>query len=297
MAIKELHLNLIDKRHGVDIRGRREILSRAVEGNWATMFKGRGMEFTGFRSYNFSDDASMIDWKATLRAKQTLIREYEEFKNFNVIFALDVSNSMLFSTGKKFKAEFGAELVYSLSQAAFDSGDAIGLAMFSDKLIANIQPSFGTGMKNRFELTLGNSQYYGGQKNLKKSLLELDSVLRDKAIIVLVSDFLGLSEDWEKYISMLSHRHMVIGIMIRDVRDRELPRFSGQYFLKDPNTQETMYVDPTDFARKYKELSKQNEDYVRSVFKKLRSGCLLVVNELDDPYALRKFFSNMLVSD
>lgn len=297
MAIKELNLNLKDKRHGVEIRGRREILSQAVEGNWATIFKGRGMEFTGFRAYNYSDDASLIDWKATLRAKQTLIREYEEFKNFNVVFVLDVSNTMLFSTGEKFKAEFGAELVYSLSQAAFDSGDAIGLAMFSNKLVATVQPSFGVGMKSQFELVLENKELYGGEKDFKKSLLELDSILRDKAIIVLVSDFLGLGDNWEKYLSMVSHRHMVVGLMIRDVRDRELPLFAGQYFLKDPNSGQTMYVDPNNFARKYKELSAQNEQYVRQVFKKLRSGCLLMVNELDDPYALRRFFSNLLVSE
>ncbi len=295
MAIKELHLNLKDKRHGTEIRGRREILSRAVEGNWATIFKGRGMEFTGFRSYTFSDDASLIDWKATLRAKQTLIREYEEFKNFNVVFMLDTSNSMLFSTGKKFKAEFAAELVYSLSQAAFDSGDAIGLGMFNDKLVAHINPGFGSGMKSRFELTLSNKKFYGGTKDLKRSLLEMNSFLRDRSIIVIVSDFLGMDENWEKYLSMIAHRHMVIGLMIRDVRDRELPPSAGQYFLKDPNTDSTMYVDSADFAKEYKEISQENEEYVRRAFKKLRSGCLLMINEQDDPRMIQQFFSNLLV--
>ncbi|MCA9478126.1 MAG: DUF58 domain-containing protein [Nanoarchaeota archaeon] len=295
MAIKELHLNLEDHRHGVEVRGRRELLSRAVEGNWATIFKGRGMEFTGFRSYTFSDDASLIDWKATLRAKQTLIREYEEFKNFNVVFLLDVSNSMLFSTGKKFKAEFGAELVYSLSQAAFDGGDAIGLGMFSDHLVSHIQPSFGSGIKSQFELMLSNKEYYGGEKNFKKSLLEMDSTLRERSIIVLVSDFLGMEKDWEKYISMLSHRHMVVGIMIRDTRDRELPRGGGQFFLKDPNTSETMYVDASDFAKQYKELTLENEEYIKRVFKKVRSGCLLMLNEDDDPRLIKQFFASLLV--
>lgn len=297
MAIDELNLNLKDKRHGVEITGKREILSQAVEGNWATIFKGRGMEFTGFRAYTYSDDASLIDWKATLRAKQTLIREYEEFKNFNVIFMLDTSNSMLFSTGKKFKAEFGAELVYSLSQAAFDSGDAIGLGMFSDHLLAHILPGFGTGMKSRFELTLSNKEYYGGVKDLKKSLLELNSILLDRSIIVIVSDFLGMDENWEKYLSMIAHKHMVIGLMVRDIRDRELPKHAGQYFIKDPNTDETMYMDAYDFAKEYKEKTLENEAYILRAFKKLRSGCLLMVNEEDDPRRIQQFFSSLLVND
>ena len=173
----------------------------------------------------------------------------------------------------------------------------IGLGMFSDRLLAHIHPGFGSGMKNQFELTLTNKDFYGGEKNLKKALLELNSILRDRAIIVLVSDFLGLDENWEKYISMISHKHMVIGLMIRDKRDRELPKYGGQFFVEDPNSDETMYIDAADFAKEYKERNLENEEYVRRTFKKARSGCLLIINEEDDPRRIKQFFSSLLVNE
>lgn len=293
MPIQELNVDLSDRHLKVTILGRREILSQAVEGNWATTFKGRGLEFTGYRPYSFSDDASLIDWKASLRSKDILVREFEEFKNFNVVFFVDVSNSMLFTSTKepKLKAEYAAELAYSLSESAAKTGDAIGLFMFSDKVHAAIPPGFGKGMKIRFEMMLGDKNNYGGERNLKKSLLEINSMLKDRAIIVILSDFLGFPADWQKYFSLLASKHQLYGIMIKDPRDRRLPRFSGQYGVRNPHGSETMYIDTFNFAKEYEQLALSHEKSITNVFKKFRSDCLLLENGTPYNAALRKFFS------
>jgi len=293
MAIQKLNVDLSDRHTKVNISGRREILSQAVEGNWATIFKGRGLEFTGYRPYTYSDDASLIDWKASLRSKDVLVREFEEYKNFKVVFFLDVSNSMLFTSTKdpKLKAEYAAELAFTLSEAASQTGDAVGLFMFSHKVLAAIPPGFGRGMKKRFEQVLGNKEFYGGERNLKKSLLEMNSMLSDRSIIVIISDFLAFPSDWEKYISLLATRHQLYGVMIKDPRDRTLPLFGGQYAVKDPNTSETMYIDAFNFKKKYESLALAHEEYIIKVFKKFKTSCLLLENGTPFSDALRKFFN------
>jgi len=292
LAIKELHIDFPKHHPRTKIVGRRELLSKDLEGNWATTFKGKGLEFTGYRAYDYTDDASMIDWRASLRSKSLLVREFEEYRNFNVMFLLDVSNSMLFSTTSKLKAEFGAELVYALSQSASDSGEAVGLALFSDKLQASFQPAFGKGMRVRFEKTLSNKEFYGGPKNFKRALLQTDSILNDRVILIIVSDFLGLSDDWEKYILALASRHQLMGIMIRDKRDRELPRHTGQFVLQDPNTDETLYIDTDVYGKEYKEASLKQEQYIQNVFKKLKGSCIVVENDSDFKKALERFFNS-----
>ncbi|MGM5479885.1 MAG: DUF58 domain-containing protein [Nanobdellota archaeon] len=293
MAINELNVNFASHYPRLQISGRRGVLSKSIEGNWATSFKGRGVEFTGFRAYTYNDDASLIDWKASLRSKDVLVREFEEFKNFKVIFLLDVSDSMLFSTTNKLKAEYGAELVYAISQSALHAGDAIGLAMVSDGVIASVEPSFGKGMRHRFEKVLSNKINYGGKKDFKKSLFELDSLLDDRTIIIFVSDFLNLPENWERYLRIISMRHHVMGIMLKDKRDRELSGVKGQFVLQDMAGSQSMYVDAKHLKKEYYFRTLEQENYVFDVFRKLKSGCVRLIN--GDPYekSLQHFFVSL----
>lgn len=291
MAIKELHIDFLKNHPRTRIVGRRELLSKDLEGNWATTFKGRGLEFTGYRSYDYSDDASMIDWRASLRSKSLLVREFEEYRNFNVMFLLDVSNSMLFTSTRKLKAEFGAELVYTLSQAAGEAGEAVGLALFSDKINASFQPAFGSGMRFRFERLLKEKEHYGGVKDFKRSLLQINSLLDQPTILIIVSDFLSLPDDWERYLLVLASRHYLVGLMVRDKRDRELPRHAGQFVIKDPNSEETLLLDGATYAKAYKQLSQEQEEYIKDVFKKLRGNCVVIENESDYKKSIEKFFA------
>lgn len=297
MVIEDLRFSFAKTHPNAKILGRRELLSKELEGNWATSFKGKGLEFTGYRAYTLSDDASNIDWRASIRSKSLLVREFEEFKNFNVVFVLDVSDSMLFTSCDKLKAEYGAELAYVLSKAASNAGEAIGLAMIADKLTASIQPSFGKGMQKRFELVLSNKNNYGGILNFKKSILQLYSSFQPRSILVFISDFLGLKGDWEKYLSMLAIKHDLVGVIIRDKRDRTLPtNLPVQLAVKDPSSDETLFVDSKLFASSYSEQASKHEQYIQSVFKKLRGRSLVIENCTDFSKAIERFFNKQRVN-
>ncbi|MFH1211983.1 MAG: DUF58 domain-containing protein, partial [Candidatus Woesearchaeota archaeon] len=135
MPIKELKIENIPRLKTVHIPAKRRVLSKLFEGRWLTAFKGRGLEFAGFRTYQYGDDASLIDWKASLKAKEILVREFEEYKTVNTFFLFDVSNSMLFSSTGKLKCEYAAELILALTHAMLASGDPVGLGMFTDRLV------------------------------------------------------------------------------------------------------------------------------------------------------------------
>lgn len=72
MAIKELRIELTPRVRKAEIYAKRSVLSKTISGNWVTSFKGRGIEFAGYRSYQYGDDASLIDWRASLRSKETM---------------------------------------------------------------------------------------------------------------------------------------------------------------------------------------------------------------------------------
>jgi uncharacterized protein (DUF58 family) len=274
MAIQKFEAELLPKIRKLDIYARQAVLSEIIEGNWTTTFKGHGMEFTGYRQYIFGDDASLIDWKASLRAKALLVKEYEQEKSVNVFFMFDVSNSMLFSSTSKLKAEYAAELISSLAFAILRSGDAVGLGMFTNKLVTRLPLNVGRKMHYMIIKDLSNVNNYGGPFDFGKAMNFMFTFLKNRAVIIIVSDFIGLSDNWYKYLRIASQKYEIIGIMIRDPRDQALPKNTGQYMLEDPYTGEKLYVDVNQYAEAYKQLVVKEEAEIEKHFKATKSELL-----------------------
>ena len=285
MAIKEIKLNLAPELRKLDVYSRRDVLSKTMEGEWSTVFKGRGIEFAGFRVYQYGDDASMIDWKASLRANDTLIREFEEFKNFTVFFLLDVSDSMLFTSTDKLKCEFAAEMLYVLADAISKGGDSVGMAMFNNDFINKIYPDIGAEILNRIKTNISNPKNYGGGFDFKKALMLTRSLLQRKAVVIIISDFIGLEEGWERYVQMMSEDFELIALMVRDRRDIELPNVRGQYMVKNPFSNENLYIDVKHYADLYKEKIHKEILKVQNVFTRSRGDFLLLPT--DEEYMTR----------
>lgn len=242
------------------------------------------MEFAGFRKYTFGDDASAIDWGASLRSKETLIREFEEYKNVTVFLLLDVSDSMLFSSTGKTKAEYGAELIFTLAAAILDNGDAVGFAMFNDGVVAKVQVGVGKDVLYRMANELQKPTNYGGKFHLRAAVELTEGFLKQQALVVIVSDFIGLHNKWESYIRMLGQKHDLVGIALRDPRDRELPELPAQVLVEDPYTNERLYIDAKQYRKLYHDATVQEETYLRAVFEKAHAGFLFLQTG-DDPFA------------
>ncbi|HIH23897.1 TPA: DUF58 domain-containing protein [Candidatus Woesearchaeota archaeon] len=276
MTIKKLDLDLIPQLKSKEVRAKRKVLARILEGSWTALLKGRGMEFAGFRKYTYGDDASRIDWGASLRAKDTLIREFEEYKSVNVLFVLDLSNTMLFSSQKKMKAEYAAEVVFNLAVAILDNGDSVGYVLFNTQVVAKSMPNIGKEAIYDLANSLSNPKNYGGGKDLKRVVSSIDIMLKQRALIILVSDFIGMQPGWESYIKMLAEKFDLIGIMIRDPRDRQFPEQGSQFLLEDPFSQERMYVDVNEYRHLFEKAVREEERAIKGVFDAAKAGFISI---------------------
>ncbi|MGV8140844.1 MAG: DUF58 domain-containing protein [Candidatus Woesearchaeota archaeon] len=290
MTIKKIDAQLVPKIRKLDVYARQSALSLFIEGNWVTAVKGQGIEFSGYRSYTYGDDASMIDWKASLRSKSLLVKEYDQEKSVNIFFLLDVSNSMLFTSTKKLKAEHGAEIVSSLSYAILKSGDGVGLSMFTDRPITRLGINMGSKMHRLIVGDLSNVNNYGGNYSFESTARIIMSMLKSSAVLIIVSDFIGLGPDWQKYLKMLNTKFEVIGIMVRDPRDRELPKDAGQYFLEDPYSGEKLYIDTAQYAEAYKRYVEKEELLIEKHFKSANADFIKIITNKEYYPDLMKFF-------
>jgi len=289
--IKDFTPELLPEVRELLIKANRNILSRTFTGNWLSTFKGRGIEFSDYRQYESGDDASMIDWRASLRARKILVKELTEEKNLNVIIMLDVSNSMLYGSGKFLKAEFAAQITSTISYGALRAGDAVGLATFTDKLNTFISPSIGLKQHSIILGIISNSETYGGGFDFDKSITQLMSAFKQRGLIIIISDFIGLSDKWNHYLESARGRFEILGINIRDPRDRRLPKRAGEYVLEDPYSEKKLIIDCAEYYKPYQEYVAREEERVKQLFRAVHGDVLLLeVGQQDYIQELLLFF-------
>lgn len=288
--IKNFKPDLLPKIRKLDIKANREFLAQTLSGNWLSSFKGRGIEFSDYRQYTSGDDASMIDWRASLRARKILVKELTEEKNLNVFILLDVSNSMLYGSQKQLKAEVAAELASNIAYVAARSGDAVSLVMMNEKIAHFLEPNMGVHQHSIITSLVADANKWGGGKDFAKSLAQLMGITKQKGLLVVISDFIGFGDAWGKYLEIASGRFEMIGICVRDPRDRRLPHNAGEYLLEDPFTDETIVIDCKTYYRPYANFVKKEEDKIRDYFRMVRGDAVIIETGQDYRKSLSKFF-------
>ena len=262
---KELKLDLTVgiKRLGLITRS---LVNSKIVGDYRSVFKGSGLEFHDYRHYTPEDDASMIDWKASIRSQELLVKEFIEERNLSVFFLIDVSSSMLYSTLDKLKIEYSAELIATLSYTILQAGDSVGFALFNDKVIRQQPPKAGARQYYNVVRTLADTSHYGGAYDLCEALKFTMAFLKEFSVVIIISDFIGLKNDWKHYLKLVGKKFDLIGIMIRDPRDKFLPDYDGQAILGDMYSDKQLVVNINSISGDYTRYVEAREREIKSAF-------------------------------
>ena len=236
---------------------------------YRALFQAKGLEFETFRKFEQHDDASMIDWKASLRANDMLAKQYKEERDLDIYFIVDASSSMLFGSDKKLKSEYVAELVAALSYLIVNSGDNIGLIMFTNQVVKVLPPARSKNQFSLFMKFLSDAEYYGGDFNLD---FVIDYVLKTVkggfSVFILISDFIKTRKICERHLKLLGTRFETMAFMVRDPWDMELPKTKQQLVIQDPYSNQQMIIDSDVAAERYRLHALKQKLMLRDVFKR-----------------------------
>lgn len=249
------------------------------------LFRSRGLEFEQFRQYSSEDDSDSIDWKASLRAQEILVRQYREEKDLQVVIAIDVSDSMIFGSGAKLKCEYAAEVALALAHLILASHDKVGFVLFSDKIVQSMLPQGGMRQFYFFNDVLSKPQIYGGPSLIVPAIEFVTRYFSERvSAVFLISDFLRTSPRFDTNLRLLSSKFETIPIMIKDIRDRTLPDSSMEIILQDPHSGEQLLVNPQIARRDYEIHAYEQEQKVITAFK--QSGLDYLSFLTSDAFAL-----------
>lgn len=218
----------------------RQVVNDALAGQYHAAFKGRGMEFEEVRPYQIGDDVRSIDWNVSARLGDPHVKLFREERELTVVLAVDVSGSQAFGTADRFKRELVAEFAATVAFSAAMNNDKIGLLSFTDQVEGYVPPRKGTNQVMRIVRDLLAIRARGKGTDIGSSIAELDRVLRQRAVVFVVSDF--LDHGWERSLLAARRRHDVVPVVVTDPREHELPSM-GLVEFTDPETGQRAVVD------------------------------------------------------
>jgi uncharacterized protein (DUF58 family) len=226
----------------LELRSRR--LARGLlAGEYASVFKGRGVEFADVRPYQYGDDVRTIDWRVSARSGDAYVRRYVEERELTVIFVVDRSASDSFGTRRRTKAELATELCAVLALTAAQTHDRVGAVLFTDRVEHFVAPRKGYRHALRLVRELVAFEPRGTGTDLSAALEFLNEVTRRRAVVFILSDW--IASGYEDQLAMTTRRHDTIAVQLADPRERELPDV-GLLALADPESGRWRYVDTSD---------------------------------------------------
>jgi uncharacterized protein (DUF58 family) len=224
----------------IEIRTKR-LVNEVFAGEYESVFKGHGVEFTEVREYVPGDDVRRIDWNVTARMGHPYVKKFREERELTLIFVVDASASEYFGTTRRQKIHLASEVTALLSFSALTNNDKVSLLLFTDGIEKFVPPKKG---KTHILRIIRDLIYFtpGGKgTNIRNALEHLNRFVRKRAIVFLISDF--LDRGFEKAMKITCRRHDLIAVRILDPLEISIPRFGAWMMIQDAESGGFSFID------------------------------------------------------
>ncbi|MCH9658412.1 DUF58 domain-containing protein [archaeon] len=267
----------------------KQLVDGIISGNYNSIFKGQGMEFSEIRDYRAGDDIRAIDWKVTARFNHPYIKEFTEERDLQVYLVIDVSGSGNFGTSIS-KQEKSLKIIASLMFTALQNNDGVGIFLITDNMEKFIPAK--KGRKHILQLLNAITTFTpnSSKTSLKKPLEHVSKIIKRKSIVFVISDFMDTSA-YQMPLKILRKHHDLIAMRIVDPREREIPDV-GMIELEDNETGEQILVDTSDreFRNSYSKLIAENDSRFLTSMMKNKIDVVSLSTDQNSFTSMKKFF-------
>ena len=239
------------------------------------------MTFSEVRQYQFGVDIRSIDWNVTARYNEPFVKVFEEERELTMMLVVDISASESFGTTHQFKRDILTEISATLAFSAIQNNDKVGLLLFSDVIELFIPPKKGKTHVLRIIRELIEFEPKSKKTDLTQALRYLSNVMKKKAIVFILSDF--IDQGYDNALKIVGKKHDVTGIRVYDKLETELPKL-GMVPMRDAETGEIVLVNTNSKAvrRNFRANYLQTVDYFEDAFTKSGSG--VINTRIDESY-------------
>ncbi len=244
-----------------------------LDGAYQSIFKGKSLNFEELREYNIGDNIKDIDWHASARSMNILVRKYIAEKKHNILFVLDSKYDMnANATLEDIKRDICINTVGTLAYIANKNGDYTGAIYMSKD-----NPKFFPLKQSLFHIENYLTFYEEDLKNqkikernkeknsLNESLNYIANYINRKSIIFIITDLLGGEEIDEELIKTLSYRNDIMIICIKDINlysDKSFDVDNRRYFAPMiSKSKKLAEIDDKEKQKVFEEISDKYKKY------------------------------------
>ena len=279
---------LIKKIKKIHIKSGR-LVNTMMAGQYKSVFRGSGIEFEEVREYVPGDEVKEIDWKVSARMGQPFVKRFREERERVVMLLLDMSASGNFGTTGNMKSDTAVEYASVIAFNAIKNNDKVGAILFTDQVEKYIPPKKGSGHVWR---VIKEFYTYSPQRtgtDIQNALAYLGRLNRKRTVCFLISDF--ISTDYLHQLRVVSKKHEIIGVLLSDPGDFELPR-SGMVHVQDLESGEVLILDAGDAKtrRTYGKIRQQTYEGIKKNLKAAVVDCIEAKTNGSVSETLTKYF-------
>lgn len=269
----------------------RGIVDTLLAGEYRSVFRGQGMEFSEVRAYEPGDDFRAIDWNVSARFGSPFVKTFTEERELTLLVVVDLSAST--RTGGVPKVARAVEVAAVLSLAAARQHDRVGALLFTDQPEHVVPPGKGRRHALRVIRDLVAAEPRGTGTDLAGAIRYAARLLRHRSIVVILSDF--QAPEWAQPFRQLAARHDVVAVTVDDPRELE-PASAGWVEFADAESGRRALVNTADpvAVRRWRAIAARRRAERAQVITSAGADHLALTATGDFTLALRRVFSERL---
>ncbi len=191
---------------------------RELDGASSVMVRGQGTEFDSLRDYVRGDDVRSIDWRATARRSDLVVRTWRPERDRRVVIIIDSGRTSAARIDNEPRLDTAFESALLLAALATKAGDRVDLVIYDRRVRGRVQGATGPELMNRMVTSMAT---------VEPELIEMDwtvvpglvrSITSSRALVVLCTsiDAPGASRGLLGVLPELAKKHLVVVSSVTD---------------------------------------------------------------------------------
>ncbi|NYF13399.1 uncharacterized protein (DUF58 family) [Pseudoclavibacter sp. JAI123] len=204
------------------LHARRRVL-HLLDGQYASHLRGRSMDFDDLREYVAGDEIKDIDWKASARTGQPLVKRYVAERRHRVLFAVDGGRNMAaISASGEPKREVLVTALGVLGYLAIRHGDEVGLVTGSSEGIRQLPfRSTSSALERMLHAVYDSVGLETATSDMNAVLDRVRLTVRHRALLVVIADEFDWDEERAALVRRLAAQHEIVWLQITDAEPHQ----------------------------------------------------------------------------
>jgi uncharacterized protein (DUF58 family) len=249
-TFKYLNARIADQIRGLALSSRRP-MQGGIQGLHRSPDFGASVEFAEYRDYIEGDAPNLIDWSVYAKTDRYMIKRFQDETNLRAMVLVDASASMHYKqTGPVTKFDYACSLAAGMMYLLVGQGDAVALSFFTDKVSRSFEAVASTESLSPILMEMENIEPKGAG-NIAKALHEAAEMVKQRSLVIVISDLLQPPAEFARGIQHLQHnRHDVTVFHVLDAAEIALP-MHGLVELRDLETSEKLLIEADEIRPRY----------------------------------------------